>query len=375
MAKTEKRKKATKLPADCAGCQGRGRQEGERLWSSSIAGGQLLNYFVICSGTNSRQIRAIADGVIEGACSRGEAGARRRLRPFGMDPARCFDFIVHVFAPELARFYGLERLWSNAEQVHAAQTTRLRKRAAHSGIAACCSRCATGWTRSSQSCSRQSAAPVSRSAARLRLPGTAGGQSPASPRCAISAATASPSSAFHLDARLSPLHQAAPLVRRARAIGPYAGTLRSVLRIEVKRAALGGRAARIRVRAAAPSMLSDCAVAVSRPAASCPTPGTGLQLSRRPCASPRTPRSSTRCGAHRADAYRRHCRSVAPREYCRRRIRGNSPNRAARGPVSSLGRRCANDWRDARRVRCALLDAGVRDVCALTAARVETPGS
>ena len=30
-----------------------------------------------------------------------------------------FDFIVHVFAPETRTFYGLERLWGNAEQVHA----------------------------------------------------------------------------------------------------------------------------------------------------------------------------------------------------------------------------------------------------------------
>jgi ribosome-associated protein len=28
-----------------------------------------------------------------------------------------FDFIVHVFAPETRMFYGLERLWGNAERV------------------------------------------------------------------------------------------------------------------------------------------------------------------------------------------------------------------------------------------------------------------
>jgi ribosome-associated protein len=28
-----------------------------------------------------------------------------------------FDFIVHVFAPETRLFYGLERLWGNAEQI------------------------------------------------------------------------------------------------------------------------------------------------------------------------------------------------------------------------------------------------------------------
>jgi ribosome-associated protein len=28
-----------------------------------------------------------------------------------------FDFIVHVFAPDTRLFYGLERLWGNAERI------------------------------------------------------------------------------------------------------------------------------------------------------------------------------------------------------------------------------------------------------------------
>jgi ribosome-associated protein len=28
-----------------------------------------------------------------------------------------FDFIVHIFAPETRLFYGLERLWGNAERI------------------------------------------------------------------------------------------------------------------------------------------------------------------------------------------------------------------------------------------------------------------
>ena len=78
------------------------------------------DYFVICSGTNSRQIRAIADGVIEALAAEGEKPAHVE----GYDRSEWvlldyFDFIVHVFAPETRTFYGLERLWGNAEQVHA----------------------------------------------------------------------------------------------------------------------------------------------------------------------------------------------------------------------------------------------------------------
>jgi len=28
-----------------------------------------------------------------------------------------FDFIVHVFSPDTRQFYGLERLWGNAERI------------------------------------------------------------------------------------------------------------------------------------------------------------------------------------------------------------------------------------------------------------------
>ena len=78
----------------------------------------FCDYFLICTGTNSRQIRTIADAVMES------------LAALGVKPAHVegysqsewilldyFDFIVHVFAPETRSFYGLERLWGNAERL------------------------------------------------------------------------------------------------------------------------------------------------------------------------------------------------------------------------------------------------------------------
>ena len=78
----------------------------------------FTDFFVICSGTNSRQIRAIADGVMDALAADGAKPAHIE----GYDRSEWilldyFDFIVHIFSPETRLFYGLERLWGNAERV------------------------------------------------------------------------------------------------------------------------------------------------------------------------------------------------------------------------------------------------------------------
>ena len=78
----------------------------------------FTDFFVICSGTNSRQIRAIADGITEALAGTGSKPAHLE----GYDRSEWvlvdyFDFIVHVFSPEMRAFYGLERLWGSAEHV------------------------------------------------------------------------------------------------------------------------------------------------------------------------------------------------------------------------------------------------------------------
>jgi|TARA_B100001971_G_scaffold210258_1_gene235379 ribosome-associated protein len=78
----------------------------------------FTDYFVICSGRSTRQVKAIVDGI------------EQRLKAIGRRPAHiegyaggewvlidCFDFIVHVFTPETRDFYALERLWGNAVRV------------------------------------------------------------------------------------------------------------------------------------------------------------------------------------------------------------------------------------------------------------------
>ena len=78
----------------------------------------FADYFLICSGTNPRQIKAIADAVQDAEADRGLKPAHVE----GYDRAGWilldyFDFIVHIFSPDARAFYALERLWGNAKQI------------------------------------------------------------------------------------------------------------------------------------------------------------------------------------------------------------------------------------------------------------------
>ena len=80
--------------------------------------GGFTDYFVICTGQNARQIHAIADAVED--TLRTELGERPTLAE-GVEKSEWilldyFNFVVHVFSPECRAFYGLERLWGNAER-------------------------------------------------------------------------------------------------------------------------------------------------------------------------------------------------------------------------------------------------------------------
>ena len=78
----------------------------------------FTDFFVLCSGQNQRQVRAIADNVEE-------ALRAIKIRPAhveGYDRSEWvlmdfFNFIVHVFSPDTRAFYGLERLWGDAERI------------------------------------------------------------------------------------------------------------------------------------------------------------------------------------------------------------------------------------------------------------------
>ena len=77
----------------------------------------FTDFFVICTGTNVRQVQAIADGIQDALKKRG-------LRPSLVEGYErgewvlvdYFDFIFHIFTPATRTFYDLERLWGDAER-------------------------------------------------------------------------------------------------------------------------------------------------------------------------------------------------------------------------------------------------------------------
>ena len=79
----------------------------------------ITDTFVITSGSNSRQVRTIAETVEERVK---QAGGPGPLRIEGLDDLRWVlmdygDFVVHVFLDEARRYYDLERLWADAPRV------------------------------------------------------------------------------------------------------------------------------------------------------------------------------------------------------------------------------------------------------------------
>ena len=120
MAKSEKRKKPGRIPKQIQmAVQAADEKQARELTVLDLREAQgFTDFFVICSGGNSRQVRAIADHVMEMLAKDGAKPAHIE----GYDRSEWvlldyFDFIVHVFAPETRVFYSLERLWGNAERV------------------------------------------------------------------------------------------------------------------------------------------------------------------------------------------------------------------------------------------------------------------
>jgi ribosome-associated protein len=78
----------------------------------------IADYFVICSGESTTQVKAVASFIEEEL-------ARKRVKPLGMEGAAYShwvlldygDVIVHVFERETRAYYNLEKLWMDAKVI------------------------------------------------------------------------------------------------------------------------------------------------------------------------------------------------------------------------------------------------------------------
>lgn len=78
----------------------------------------IADYFVICSGSSERQVEAIARGVEDKLGPKGitprQVAGKDNSRWIVMDYA---DFMVHIFHNQERKYYELDRLWADAEQL------------------------------------------------------------------------------------------------------------------------------------------------------------------------------------------------------------------------------------------------------------------
>ncbi len=128
MAKTEKRRIATTGKQRLTGEVGKAVRAALDKKAADIvvldlrATPAFTDFFILCSGQTTRQVKAIADGVEEAL----RVGKVRPAHVEGYDRAEWvlmdyFTFIVHVFTPHTRAFYSLERLWGDAERIEVSE--------------------------------------------------------------------------------------------------------------------------------------------------------------------------------------------------------------------------------------------------------------
>jgi len=94
-----------------------GRVAGEKKATDSILLdlrelSTITDYFLICSGQSQRQVKTIADAIDEVLSQSGVHPVGREGYEEGRWVLLDYDeFIVHIFQPEVRKFYDLERLW------------------------------------------------------------------------------------------------------------------------------------------------------------------------------------------------------------------------------------------------------------------------
>ena len=77
----------------------------------------MTDYFVVCTGESNTQVKAITEHIVD-------ALKREKSRPYHVEGLSneewvlidYVDVVAHIFQPHRREFYGLERLWGDAER-------------------------------------------------------------------------------------------------------------------------------------------------------------------------------------------------------------------------------------------------------------------
>ena len=78
----------------------------------------LADYFVLCTATSTTQVKAMSDACEEAMEQQGETVHHIEGHRDGAWLLMDFScVIVHVFTDEARKFYDLERLWADAQEV------------------------------------------------------------------------------------------------------------------------------------------------------------------------------------------------------------------------------------------------------------------
>ena len=79
-------------------------------------GNSICDYFVICQGNSPTQVSAITDSIEDTVRING------KKKPYSIDGLRNSqwvamdygDILVHIFLPDVRKFYDIEHLWADA---------------------------------------------------------------------------------------------------------------------------------------------------------------------------------------------------------------------------------------------------------------------
>lgn len=78
----------------------------------------IADYFVICSGTSFRQLRALAEAVTDHLRENLQIKARVDGEPqTGWLLGDYGDVVLHIFSPEQRDYYKLEEFWSEGKVI------------------------------------------------------------------------------------------------------------------------------------------------------------------------------------------------------------------------------------------------------------------